>query len=222
MTDDPRDAVDSRGVNDKNDEMPDMVSVRDGDTLTVEYYQDNHTTVIASDTATIDDEDPAIVSIEAEGGPVTNDDSPAVRFTVSDDGSGFDTSAPKLHVTLDIGGCEVPDSDLIATGLTGTEITMLYRSDGDWSDGLDCAPGTSFTADTESIVEENSNNHGTEFTIMVTVEDGAGNMSDDDIKLTIDTSAPSFDQNNTETGVGWDPDKDKEKAERQGQHQVGV
>ena len=214
LTDDPRDAVDSRGVNDPNDEMPDMVSVRDGDTLTVEYYQDNHTTVIASDTATIDDEDPAIVSIEAEGGPVTNDDSPAVRFTVSDDGSGFDTSAPKLHVTLDIGGCEVPDSDLIATGLTGTEITMLYRSDGDWSDGLDCAPGTSFTADTESIVEENSNNHGTEFTIMVTVEDGAGNMSDDDIKLTIDTSAPSFDQNNTETGVGWDPDKDKETKDR--------
>ena len=211
LTDDPRDAVDSRGVNDKEDEILDEVSVRDGDTLTVEYYQDNHTTVIASDTATIDDEDPAIVSIVAEGGPVTSDDSPAIRFTVSDDGSGFDTSAPKGHVTLNIGGCVVPGGDLIATGLTGSEITMLYRSDGDWSDGLECAPGSSFTADTESIIEDNSNNHGTEFTITVTVEDGAGNDADDDIKLTIDTSAPSFDQNNTQTGVGWDPDKGKEK-----------
>ena len=65
------------------------VWVRDGDTITVEVYEDDNTTVITSDTATIDAQDPSISGLSPSGGTVTDDSSPVVSFTIIDDGSGL-------------------------------------------------------------------------------------------------------------------------------------
>ena len=79
-----------------------QIGVRDGDTLTVAFYESNHITVVDDDTATIDGEKPAILSISPGEGTVTDRSSPVVTVTVSDGGSGIDTSFPRDHVDITI------------------------------------------------------------------------------------------------------------------------
>ena len=191
------------------------VWVRDGDTITVEVYEDDNTTVITSDTATIDAEDPAISGLSPSGGTVTKDSSPVVGFTVIDDGAGFDTGNPQGHITLTIESqgqkCQIPENRVTATRLSRTEMELLFRNPGgSWAQGaagLACAgpdgtvDGTTLRVDTES--DPRDNNHGTEFTIKVVAEDGAGNKNDAMAKVTIDTKAPSMVDRDLATGTGW-------------------
>ena len=184
------------------------VWVRDGDTMTVEVYEDDNTTVITSDTATIDAEDPSISGLSPSGGTVTDDSSPVVSFTVIDDGAGFDTGNPQGHITLTVESqgrtCEIPDNRVTATRLSRTEMELLFRNQGgSWAQGaggLACTDGV-LNVDTES--DPQTNNHGTAFTITVTAEDGAGNMKTATAKVTIDTKAPTMVDRDLATGTGW-------------------
>ena len=148
LTDDAREA--STNAN--------MVWVRDGDTLTVTFYEDDHVTEIDSDEATIDAEDPSITGFDPSNKTVTDDETPPVTFTMTDDGAGFETSGFRSNVDLLVKDgtsiCKIPDGELTATSLTQGEVEILFRSSDDWgSDGLECAmpndrdPDEQFDAD---------------------------------------------------------------------------
>ena len=110
----------------------------------------DHTTIIDTDTAIVDAEDPNVSVISPGGGTVTKDSSPAVSFTVTDDGSGFNTSRPRDHVDMfvvdPVGGlveCQINNDLLTATRLSASEIEILFRNTengGDWisGGGLNC------------------------------------------------------------------------------------
>ena len=185
--------------------------VRDGDTITVEIYDDDNTTVIASDTAEIDGEDPSISGLTPSGG-VINDTTPAVSFTVTDDGSGFDTNSPRDHITVTVTDrgrdCQVPAGNVTATRLNRTEIEMLVRNRaGSWVDGLSCADGGPQKIDATS--GPGDNNHGTQFVIKVEATDIAGNSDEAEAKVTIDTKAPTMEDEQLKTGLTWDGKKTK-------------
>ena len=71
------------------------IGVRDGDTLTVAFYESNHVTVVDDDTATIDGEKPAILSVSPGDGTVTDRSSPVVTVTVSDEWVGYRHELPE-------------------------------------------------------------------------------------------------------------------------------
>ena len=77
------------------------IYVRDGETITVTFY-DAGDEEVGSDTAIVDAEDPLISGLSPGKGAVINDSSPAVSFTVTDDGAGFNTRSPEAHVELTV------------------------------------------------------------------------------------------------------------------------
>ena len=194
------------------------IYVRDGETITVTFY-DAGDEEVGSDTATVDAEDPLISGLSPAKGAVINDSSPAVSFTVTDVGAGFNTRSPELQVDLtvmkfvtqedengdmvDVDGqtCEIDDDDLTATRLSRTEIEMLFRNQGSWVSGVDCVGGTMLQVDATA---DSANNHGRPFKIKVDARDGAGNMESLTHIVTIDRKAPAFRREAVETGVGWD------------------
>ena len=228
LTGNSREASQSR---DDKDESNDKVWVRDGDTLTVTYYDADHTTIIDTDTATIDAENPSISGISPSGGTVTKDSSPVVSFMVTDDGSGFNTSRPRDHVELfvvdPVGGadCRINDDLLTATRLSVSEVEILFRNTengGGWitGGGLNCVNDTGAFARKEIVdsISPSDNNHGIQFEIRIEAEDRAGNKANDgkgaSVKVTIDTRKPAFDDNNVLTGKNWDVAKKKETTDR--------
>ena len=78
--------------------------------------------MVDDDTATIDGEKPAILSISPGDGTITDRSSPVVTITVTDGGSGIDTSFPRDHVDVSIVEgdtvCRVYDTQLTATRLS--------------------------------------------------------------------------------------------------------
>ncbi len=195
-----------------------LLGVRDGDTLTVAFYNSDHTTLIDDDTATIDGQKPTIVSVSPTDKTVTDRSSPVVTVTVADEGSGFDTNNPRDHVDITIidgmNTCKVIDSNLTATRLSSSEIDILFRNTGTWISGgagIPCDKGSSVTilrVDSAGITPA-ANNHGRQFEIKVEALDVAGNTSEKPVKVTIDTKAPSIDDGSS-TGLGWDAAKKKE------------
>ena len=148
------------------------IGVRDGDTLTVTLYEDDHVTVVDTDTATIDGEKPAILSISPGDGTITDRSSPVVTVTVTDGGSGFDTSFPRDHVdifildsiTYDEDGertgvgvtCRLYDTQLTATRLSSSEVDILFRNTGSWvtdTEGLSCDTGARTPGQTAIVGE---------------------------------------------------------------------
>ena len=199
------------------------IYVRDGETITVTFY-DADDDEVGSDTATIDAENPLISGLSPGKGAVINDSSPAVSFTVTDEGAGFNTRSPELQVDLsvmkfvtqeDANGdmddvvtqtCEIDDDDLTATRLSRTEIEMLFRNQGSWVSGVECVGGTTLQVDATA---DGANNHGRPIKIKVDAWDGAGNMKSLTHTVTIDRKAPAFRRAAVETGVGWDGKKTK-------------
>ena len=117
----------------------DVVWVQDGDTLTVTYYgactdsdADNECddsevgSVIASTTATIDDSSPSITNVSPADGILTSDTGPDLSFTISDTGSGFDSSIANFgtHVEVWIEDCIIDDSELGVSSFSSSEITI--------------------------------------------------------------------------------------------------
>ena len=203
------------------------IGVRDGDTLTVTLYEDDHVTVVDDDTATIDGEKPAILSISPGDKTVTDRSSPVVTVTVTDAGSGIDTSFPRDHVDISIvdgdDTCRIPDIRLTATRLSGSEVDILFRNTGSWiigGSGLPCDMSPDI-GDGGNVAEHNvdsisiipgENNHGRQFTIEVVARDVAGNEQTKSAKVTIDTRAPALVDGST-TGMNWDAKKEEETAD---------
>ena len=119
----------------------DVVWVQDGDTLTVTYYgactdsdADNECddsevgSVIASTTATVDDSSPSITNVSPADGILTSDTGPDLSFTISDAGSGFDSSIANFgtHVEVWIEDCIIDDSELGVSSFSSSEITITY------------------------------------------------------------------------------------------------
>ena len=198
------------------------IYVRDGEAITVTFY-DSGDEEVGSDTAIVDAEDPLISGLSPGKGAVINDSSPAVSFTVTDDGAGFNTRSPEAHVeltvmkfsTAEVDGemvdtvtqtCVIDDDDLTATSLSRTEVEMLFRNQGSWVSGVECVGGTTLQVDATA---DGANNHGRPIKIKVDAEDGAGNMKSLTHTVTIDRKAPAFRRAAVETGVGWDGKKTK-------------
>ncbi len=66
------------------------VWVQDGDTLTVTYYDDDNSTVLDTDTVTVDTVAPQITNVSPEDGSFVRVLNPTVTFDVIDSGSGID------------------------------------------------------------------------------------------------------------------------------------
>ena len=208
------------------------IYARDGDTLTVQFFEKDHSTEVGSSEATVDGLNPSITGVEPANSAVLNEVAPVVRFTVSDAGSGFDTGDFDSHVDLylvpgvDFGnadevsdvkagtsGCQISDSDLSATSLNEEEITVQFRSREDWGDDerIRCVPGSipsTFLAQTTNLGE---NSHGLAFGIRIVARDVAGNEQRSLTKLTIDGQAPLVVASGSHTGRVWNVDKGEEE-----------
>ena len=203
---------------DSTDEDP-QIGVRDGDTLRVVFYQDDHVTEVDDDTATIDGQKPTIVSVSPSDKTVTDRSSPVITVTVSDDGSGFDTSESRGHVDISIVDgdvtCTIPVEDLTPTRVSSSEIDILYRNAGSWilgGSGIVCGPESTKVNHNVDSASLGVNSHGRQFTIKVEARDVAGNLETEEAKVTIDTKAPGIDDGST-TGKNWDATKDEGKRE---------
>ena len=211
------------------------VYARDGDTITVQFFEKDHSTEVGSSEATADGLKPSITGIEPAANAVLNEAAPVLRFTVGDGGSGFDTGDFDSHVDLylvpnvDFGdedeveaakiantGCKIYDSDLSATSLNQDEMTVQFRSRQDWGDdeAVRCDEGSNpsrFLAQTAAIRD---NSHGDPFAIRIVAQDVAGNEQRSLTQLTIDGQAPLLVAAGSYTGWTWNVDKGMEEKAR--------
>ena len=189
---------------------------RDGDTITVEFFESDHSEVIGDAEATVDAVSPSISGVEPDG--VVLNETPVITFNVSDMGSGFSTADFEQHVDLyllpnpddeDDKGCKVNDANLSATRLSSDEMSVQFRSKEDWGDDeyVMCENGGRFQAKTNVL---NVNNHGDEFGIMVVATDVAGNETPKTVKVTIDNEKPRLLSSQSSTGKAWDADEGEE------------
>ena len=220
------------------------VWVRDGDALTITIYEDDHVTVIDSDEATIDAEDPSITGFDPVNNAKLDDTAPPVSFTMSDDGAGFDTKTFTNNVDLIFvkGGttaCRIDaEEDLTATSLTQPEVDVLFRISRNWgTEGVGPCVSAGATEEAVTALRESAgladtvgfqgsgrlvmdttalgdNNHGVPFDIIAVSTDGAGNTGMAKVTVTIDTVRPSIVLNDSRTGVTWDAAKNEEANSR--------
>ena len=187
---------------------------RDGDTITVEFFESDHSEVIGSAEAIIDAVSPSISGIAPSGGSVLNE-TPVISFDISDMGSGFSTSDFDRHVDLFLlddpdneedPGCQVEDARLSATRLSSDEMSVQFRSRDDWGDDeyVTCDNGTGRFQARTNILGDNS--HGDAFGIKVVAYDVAGNEKTSTVKVTIDNEKPRLLTAQSSTGKAWDVD----------------
>ena len=187
---------------------------RDGDTVTVEFFESDHTTAIGDAEATVDALKPSISAVDPASGVLK--ETPVITFDVSDGGSGFATGDFEGHVDLylmhegDEGSeCLVKDQELSATSLSSEEVSVQFRSRKDWGDGeaIGCdlsGTGTALTFEARTT-RPGDNNHGDVFVIKVVARDVAGNVQMKTAEVTIDTVIPDLREG--QTGKTWDVDE---------------
>jgi len=196
--------------------------VQEADTLTVTYYESDHTTVINSHSVTIDATNPTITAISPADGSYIKDTSPTLTFTIGDAQSGLDTSTLGNNVALSIMGenahnddCTVSDSELTFTSVSSTEMKISlsiaaagtkWSANPTYSAGNDCADrnGGGFGLDTTTL-QSSGNSHGKESYFTITATDKAGNtktVTTTSANFRIDSVAP--DMTAATTGTWWD------------------
>ena len=189
---------------------------RDGDSITIEFFESDHTDVIGDTEAIIDAVSPSISEVDPDG--VVLNETPVISFGVSDMGSGFSTSDFEQHVDLyllpnpddeDDVGCKVKDAHLSATRLSSDEMSVQFRSRMDWGDdeAVECENGGTFQAKTNVL---NDNNHGDAFGVKVVAFDVAGNKKTSMVTVTIDNEKPRLRSGQSVTGKAWDADEGEE------------
>lgn len=127
------------------------VWVQDGDTVTVSYMKactmksDNTACetdgeVISTATATIDTSKPTITNISPADGTLTSDTSPTLSFTMTDGGSGFNSSISNFadHISILVNSCTVNEA---------TEVSVTSHSSGAITLSYDLGGTTLFSAD---------------------------------------------------------------------------
>jgi hypothetical protein len=193
----------------------DGVWVQDGDTVTVDYLDDEEE-VVDSDTLTVDSVAPAISGLTPADGTTTSTKNPTVEFTATDTGSTIPLKGVEDAITLrfglsvdgdgdpletggvlDMGGFEVDDDDLSILG-TGTGFRVIYTTTDDWEDAAGIKGVIKTDANTNKYV-----------VIGVWAEDSAGNMASAATKVTIDTTLPKIGGTGAVTGWAWVNGKEK-------------
>jgi len=204
-------------------EVAGSVFVADGDTITVSYYGcgtsctdgTDSTTLIASDTAIIDDTDPAITitSADATDDSLLNDTTPTLSFTVTDGASGFTSTSPTTHLTVLVNGCRVNAAELSWGTLAADSLkaTIALAFGTTWAtapnatcDGSTRASGGFGIDTTSATTTPTSTSHGKVFSYSITATDLAGNdvtLDGTSANITVDTQVP--DMGDAVAGKGW-------------------
>ena len=196
--------------------------VQEADTLTVTFYDTDHSTVINSHSVTIDATNPTVTAISPSDGSYNKDTSPTLTFTIGDLQAGLDTSTLGNNIAVSIRGeaahdddCVVADSELTFTSVSSTEMNIslsIAAAGTKWSAvptysaGADCANrnGGGFGLDTTTL-QTNGNSHGKESYFTITATDKAGNtktVTTTSSNFRIDSVAP--DMLSAATGTWWD------------------
>jgi len=193
--------------------------VQEGDTLTVTYYDTDNTTAINSHSVTIDATNPTIGDVSPADGSYLSAASPTLSFTLTDDQSGFSTTAlgDNIAVTINDGtnDCRVQDSELTFTSVSGSSLQVKFSiaaaSVSAWSgtstDSGDCTTRTAggFELVTTTLQDATGNSHGTQYHYTITATDKSGNtktVTTTAGNFRIDTVAP--DMLSASTGTRWD------------------
>ena len=198
-------------TNDTTHEDDQTIYAQDGDTLTLQVFDENgerSSDVLASAVALIDDSPPTITDLSPADETVTNDDTLRISFNVNDEGAGADFRNIENVVTM----VQAQARDDEGEG-TGTSCPLVSSADIDnaggnsSSVGVLIAPSGGKFSDC-SVVDTtilSANSHGEKFNLIITAQDLAGNVTTHTTQLTIDTVDPIV-VSNPKAGQAWDAD----------------
>ncbi len=209
-------------TNDTDHEDDNTIYAQDGDTLTLEVYDENgnrSSDVIATATALIDDSPPTISDLSPADESILSDDTLRVSFNVNDEGAGADfRNIAKVVPMVEVQARDesITDPDNPHKG-TGAKCPLASGDDIDNAGGNASSVGVlvapsnkKFSTTCGNVVK--TTNDG-KFNLIITAEDKAGNKTTHTTQLTIDTEKPTV-EGNPEAGNGWDEDKNKSKSSR--------
>ena len=203
------------------------VWVQDGDTLTVQYLDDD-SDIVDTDTITVDAAKPVISGLSPADGTHTSTENPTLQFDATDTGSGYNAVTPIGHFDIYVGSKLFPKGDanegkLITVGEESATETKRadHPQDGkrinDDGDDFRLSPvpiaggyriifttpekwlsSGAFGADADSG----------QLYVTLIARDIAGNEAIKTISITIDINSPTA--MTAETGTGWDGNKEEE------------
>ena len=212
-------------VNDTDLEGDDVIYAQDGDTLTLQVFDENgkrSSDVLASATAIIDNAAPTISDLSPADESVIKDDTLQISFNVNDEGSGLDFRAvDEKAVVLRVEAQVIQDDkmgtvcdltmnadDIDNAGGNASRVGVLISPSGDDAE---------FSARCGNVIDPdlgpdapggNGNTHGNRFNLIITSQDLAGNIAKHTTQLTIDTEAPTV-MGNPKAGQAWNEDDNK-------------
>ena len=215
-------------TNDASKNTPNNVYAQDGDTLTLQVYDENDnrsSDVIASATAIIDGSEPTITDLSPADGDIISDDTLQISFSVNDEGAGVDFREVDEKKVVTMIQAQARDESLDTTH-KGTGTPCLLAGGNDYDDignaggnasrvGVLVSPrNTDYTdrcADVVDTTTPSNNGHGKKFNLIITSEDLAGNVDTHTTQLTIDTVKPRL-HSNPGVGQAWNADDNKAKS----------
>ena len=204
-------------TNDTDHEDDETIYAQDGDTLTLQVFDENgnrSSDVLASATALIDDSPPTISDLSPADDSIINDDTLRISFDVNDDGAGADfrniedvVTAVQVEERADSGD-EPRNTGNVCTLASGED--QIDNAGGNASRvGVLVAPsGQKFNSDCGTIVDLGN---GGKFNLIITAQDLAGNVTTHTTQLTIDKAKPTV-VGNPGVGQAWNEDKNKAKS----------
>ena len=204
------------------------VWVQDGDTLTVQYLDDEGA-IVDSDSITVDAAKPAISGVQPADGTHTSTKNPTLQFDALDTGSGYDATDPRKHFDVYV-GVQLYGKDhdkageVIVDMATGNPMLVeggVRLGDPGNNFNLSPVPVTDgyrviFTTSDSWLDDDvfgDADDAGT-LNIALVAEDIALNKAISLITVTIDTGAPIA--SSAETGTGWDSVKEEETSAMNG------
>ena len=207
------------GLDDLNDDgADDTIYVQDGDTLTLQVFDENgnrSSDVLASATATIDDSAPTISDLDPADESILNDETLRISFSVNDEGAGIDfkdvpTVVTMVEVQARDESLDTTDKGTGARCLLASGEVDIGNAGGNASRvGILIAPSsTDFTDRCGAVVDtsfDGDNGDGKKFNLIITAQDLAGNVTEHTSQLTIDGDDPEVEGNPT-AGEAWDDD----------------
>ena len=198
-------------TNDTDEETDDVIYAQDGDTLTLQVFDENgnrSSDVLATATAMVDDSKPTISDLSPADETITNDDTLRISFSVNDEGAGVDFRNIEKVVTM-VQAQKIQDDKMGAKCTLASGAGDIDNAGGNASRvGVLIAPANAkFSGRCGSIVD--TGNDG-EFNLIITAQDSAGNVTTHTTQLTIDTSKPTV-MGNPAVGRAWNADKNTHK-----------
>ena len=198
-------------TNDTTHEDDQTIYAQDGDTLTLQVFDENgerSSDVLASAVALIDDSPPTITDLSPADETVTNDDTLRISFNVNDEGAGADFRNIENVVTKVQAQARNDEGEGTGTSCPLVSSADIDNAGGNSSSvGVLIAPSGGKFSDC-SVVDTttlSANSHGEKFNLIITAQDLAGNVTTHTTQLTIDTVDPIV-VSNPKAGQAWDAD----------------